>query len=167
MTEQKDLKELIREVLLAVHPVGSLFFTSDDRNPDVILFGGGYSKWKRIEGRFIYGASENRPIGQTGGEESHTLTVNETPAHTHTRGTMEISGRANPIESGRTSQSQDASGLAGSGAFEYQYLDVNGGILLKDSSLIANYSKRGTLDFKASRNWTGATSSVDFFVGKR
>lgn len=41
MTEQKDLKELIREVLLAVHPVGSLFFTSDDRNPDVILFGGG------------------------------------------------------------------------------------------------------------------------------
>lgn len=73
---------------------------------------------------------------------------------------MEISGRANPIESSRTSQSQDASGLSGSGAFEYQYLDVNGGILLKDSSLIANYSKRGTLDFKASRNWTGATSSV-------
>lgn len=83
MTEQKDLKELIREVLLAVHPVGSLFFTSDDRNPDVILFGGGYSKWKRIEGRFIYGASENRPIGQTGGEESHTLTVQEMPRHNH------------------------------------------------------------------------------------
>ena len=41
MSEQKDLKELIREVLLAVHPVGSLFFTSDDRNPDVILFEGG------------------------------------------------------------------------------------------------------------------------------
>ena len=83
MSEQKDLKELIREVLLAVHPVGSLFFTSDDRNPDVILFGGGYSKWKRIEGRFIYGASENRPIGQTGGEESHTLTVSELPSHKH------------------------------------------------------------------------------------
>lgn len=83
MKEQKDLKELIREVLLAVHPVGSLFFTSDDRNPDVILFGGGYSKWKRIEGRFIYGASENRPIGQTGGEESHTLTLQEMPTHNH------------------------------------------------------------------------------------
>lgn len=87
MTEQKDLKELIREVLLAVHPVGSLFFTSDDRNPDVILFGGGYSKWKRIEGRFIYGASENRPIGQTGGEESHQLTTEEIPAHSHSMST--------------------------------------------------------------------------------
>lgn len=37
-----ELKEVIKQVLLTSHPpVGSLFFTKDNRNPDEILFGGG------------------------------------------------------------------------------------------------------------------------------
>lgn len=79
-----ELKEVIKQVLLTSHPVGSLFFTKDNRNPDEILFGGGgVTKWKQIEGRFIYGASASHPIGQTGGEESHQLTESEMPNHTH------------------------------------------------------------------------------------
>lgn len=39
-----ELKEVIKQVLLTSHPVGSLFFTKDNRNPDEILFGGGGNK---------------------------------------------------------------------------------------------------------------------------
>lgn len=35
-------------------------------------------------GRFVVGAGGAYAVGDTGGEESHTLTVNEMPAHTHT-----------------------------------------------------------------------------------
>lgn len=144
MTEQKDLKELIREVLLAVHPVGSLFFTSDDRNPDVILFGGGCSKWKRIEGRFIYGASENRPIGQTGGEESHVLTGSEMPAHSHDRGSMEITGNFPTWDVGGKEDPY--------GAFYYD----GGGQANREGTTNTGWDYR--VGFQASRAWSGSTS---------
>lgn len=31
----------------------------------------------------IFGASSSHPVGETGGEESHVLTVNEIPSHSH------------------------------------------------------------------------------------
>lgn len=37
-----------------------------------------------LRGRFILGASESRTAGSKGGSETHTLTVDELPAHTHT-----------------------------------------------------------------------------------
>ena len=39
--------------------------------------------WARIKDRFLWGASETHPLGETGGSATHTLTVNEMPAHTH------------------------------------------------------------------------------------
>ena len=43
-------------------------------------FGG---TWEKIEGRFLLGASSAYPVGSTGGEATHTLTVNEMPKHQH------------------------------------------------------------------------------------
>ena len=37
----KAIEKAVKQAKLELYPVGSLFFTSDDRNPDVILFGGG------------------------------------------------------------------------------------------------------------------------------
>ena len=37
-----------------------------------------------LRGRFILGTSAAHPLGQRGGEEQHTLTINEMPTHTHT-----------------------------------------------------------------------------------
>jgi microcystin-dependent protein len=36
-----------------------------------------------LRGRLPLGSSQNYPPGTVGGEATHTLTVNETPAHTH------------------------------------------------------------------------------------
>lgn len=44
-----------------------------------------------LRGRFILGASDSHAAGSAGGEESHVLTVNEMPAHSHT-GTTSTNG---------------------------------------------------------------------------
>lgn len=40
--------------------------------------------WQRIQGRFLWASNTAHPAGATGGEEKHTLTVNEMPSHSHT-----------------------------------------------------------------------------------
>lgn len=44
-----------------------------------------------LRGRFILGASDGHAVGSTGGEENHTLTAAEMPAHKHT-GTTSTNG---------------------------------------------------------------------------
>ena len=88
----------------AIYPVGSIYMSMSSTNPSN-LFGG---TWERIGvGRTLVSAGgdanavvdENNfagrgtntaethwfPVGETGGEFSHTLTVTEMPAHTHSR----------------------------------------------------------------------------------
>ena len=36
-----------------------------------------------LRGRFVLGDSPSHPLGQTGGEEQHTLTIAEMPSHNH------------------------------------------------------------------------------------
>lgn len=63
-----------------VYPVGSIYMSMNDVNP-TNFFGG---TWARIEGRFLLGASSSYTVGSTGGEATHTLTVDEMPSHRHT-----------------------------------------------------------------------------------
>ena len=62
-----------------VYPVGSIYISLNSTNPSSI-FGG---TWEQIKGRFLLGVSSSHPVNQKGGEEKHTLTVNEMPSHTH------------------------------------------------------------------------------------
>jgi hypothetical protein len=63
----------------AIYPVGSIYIAYNHTNPST-LFGG---TWARIENAFLWGCDENGAIGTTGGEKTHTLTVNELPSHSH------------------------------------------------------------------------------------
>lgn len=65
-------------IVNVIYPIGSLYLSVNETSPET-LFGG---KWEQIQDRFLL-ASGTREIGSTGGEESHTLTVNEMPTHTH------------------------------------------------------------------------------------
>ena len=78
---------------------------TDSRNPKTIL---GFGTWQKLEGVTIFGASNSDSdfaIGKTGGSKSHTMTINEMPAHNHgqiiTNGIGgNISGRADYVEDG-------------------------------------------------------------------
>lgn len=67
------------ESLLAVYPVNSIYISYSHTSP-ASLFGG---TWTRLAPYFLYGTGETGTIGETGGSTSHTLTVDEMPAHTH------------------------------------------------------------------------------------
>lgn len=60
-------------------PIGFIYMSMVDENP-AKWFGG---IWEKIEERFLLAASSAYPVGSTGGEATHTLTVSEIPGHRH------------------------------------------------------------------------------------
>ena len=66
----------------AIYPVGSIYLAYNHVNP-ANLFGG---TWTRIENAFLWASTASDTIGVTGGEKTHTLTVNEMPRHKHNVG---------------------------------------------------------------------------------
>lgn len=77
-------------VIDVIYPVGSIYMSMSATNP-ATLFGVG--TWKRIsQGRMLLGADDSTyKAGATGGEETHTLTAEEMPAHSHS-GTTSTNG---------------------------------------------------------------------------
>ena len=69
----------LQSILDYVYPVGSVYISYSHVYPGD-MFGGA---WKRISNAFLWGCDENGDIGATGGEKTHTLTVDELPAHSH------------------------------------------------------------------------------------
>lgn len=59
--------------------IGDLFFSSNSTSP-AIRFGG---TWEQIKDRFILAAGDTYAAGTTGGEATHTLTVDELATHSH------------------------------------------------------------------------------------
>ena len=66
-------------ILLSAHPVGSIYMSLVDTDP-ATLFGG---IWQRIRGRFLFAEDNDRPSGSIGGNDQHTLTIDEMPKHDH------------------------------------------------------------------------------------
>ena len=77
----KCKEEVVAKVDLInlIYPVGSIYMSANNVNPTT-LFGG---TWQKLEGRFLLGASSSYPLGNTGGEASHKLTISELPSHSH------------------------------------------------------------------------------------
>lgn len=71
--------DTVNQILSLAHPVGSIYMSINNVSP-ATLFGG---KWVQIEGRFLLGASTTYKANTTGGEATHTLTVDEIPNHQH------------------------------------------------------------------------------------
>ena len=69
----------ITQLLLMAHPIGSIYSSTVATSP-ADLFGG---TWERIKGRFIWGIDDSENAGDTGGETTHILTIDEMPSHSH------------------------------------------------------------------------------------
>lgn len=78
------LNRMQKELLETVFPVGSTYVTQESTNPSTIL---GFGTWERLKGKVCLGVDEDdedlNTIGKTGGEKTHTLTINEMPSHLH------------------------------------------------------------------------------------
>lgn len=101
------------EAILAAHPIGSLYWSSDSTNPNS-LFGG---TWVQIKDKFVWAKGDSDTVNDTGGAKTVTLETANLPSHYHTlndgntssSGTIETAGfRAvttytdGPIETGST-----------------------------------------------------------------
>ena len=77
-----------RETILECRPVGSYFITETEDDPNV-LFGG---TWEPIQDVFLWCAGPKHAAGTSGGEETHMLTNDEMPEHTHSISSTNITG---------------------------------------------------------------------------
>lgn len=68
-----------KTLLDIIYPVGSIYMSSQSTDPGT-LFGG---TWTRIKDTFVLAAGDTYAAGATGGEATHTLTVDEMPGHGH------------------------------------------------------------------------------------
>ena len=82
------------------YPVGSIYMSVNSTSP-ATLFGG---SWNRIQDHFLIAAGSTYKAGGTGGEATHTLTVDEMPSHSHTVG----------YEGSRSGDGQNHSVISGS-----------------------------------------------------
>lgn len=73
------IEQAKKDILLSAYPVGSIYISTVSTSPST-LFGG---TWERIKDTFLLAAGSTYAAGATGGEATHTLTVNEMPSHSH------------------------------------------------------------------------------------
>lgn len=78
------IEQAKKDILLSAYPVGALFMSTDSTSPET-LFGG---TWERIKDTFLLASGDIYPLGATGGEATHTLTVDEMPENMGTFRTL-------------------------------------------------------------------------------
>lgn len=93
--DSKILSSQLPTMALGI-PSGSIFAWYGDLDfiPEGYVLCDGENNTPDLRGRFILGANEAYPFGEIGGEEEHTLTIDEMPSHTHEieRGSIATSG---------------------------------------------------------------------------
>ena len=144
---ESRFQQLQSNIINLIYPIGSIYMSVNNVSPQVFLGG----TWEQIQDRFLLSAGSSYTTGSTGGEAYHILNIDETPSHTHTRGTMNITGSREWAAGGY--------GLSNSESFGAFYntgyhQDGTVGYQKGDGGTLVN------LSFDASRTWTGETSSV-------
>lgn len=106
----------IQSVLQSVYPVGSMYISTVSTSPATLF---GFGTWERVKDVFLLAAGDTYAAGATGGEATHTLTVNEMPAHRHggyvqdSAGTVTAPQWATWVKSGCWGQVQSSGGERG------------------------------------------------------
>lgn len=153
--ENCELIKPIETIFNLIYPVGSIYMSVNSTSPSS-LFGG---TWAQIQDTFLLAAGSTYAASSVGGEAEHKLTTEEMPEHTHERGTMDITGYLKCYS--QYNKGNDDYWVTGSGGAFYKDPDnyVESASTLNQSDS-ASYDSARTVSFKASRSWTGETSSL-------
>lgn len=79
-TSVTNLQTTVDNYWKTVFPIGYIYMTTSSSFDPNSTFGG---TWTRIKDRFLLADGDNYTNGDTGGEATHTLTIDEMPSHTH------------------------------------------------------------------------------------
>lgn len=100
-----NLNNMQIELMKLVFPIGSTYITQEETNPSTIL---NFGTWERVKGKVLVGLDENdtafNTIGKTGGEKTHTLTVDEMPSHNHSLGSYKKAGNQTALSNTNSGQ---------------------------------------------------------------
>ena len=105
------------KLLDSIYPIGSIIIKDDTTDYSSYL---GFSWEKVFAGVTLVGLdttqTEFNTIGKTGGEKTHTLTIEEMPRHNHTR----------PVSSGTGGQVDNQPGFGGAQEYTSKVNDTGG-----------------------------------------
>lgn len=154
----KSFAEQLRMAIGAsLYPVGSIYISADSTDPST-LFGG---TWQALdEGRVLIGASTKYAAGSKGGEETHTLTADEMPAHSHTGAASSAGAHTH------TRGSQNITGTHGGHAYKTGDPQTTPtGAFVGTTTGSGGAGKDGNVgvyrtDFDASQSWSGESSNA-------
>ena len=154
---QAAIEQLSASLLDKIYPVGSVYMSFTNKSPATFLGG----TWEALnDGRVLIAANSTYAVNSTGGESEVALTAEQLPAHSHgancaengghshNRGSMEIWGRIQSAHSLKVGYD------AGEGVF------TTGGQQGASTAGNSGSTWNGDLNFTASRNWPGVTSTV-------
>ena len=79
-TTPENILSTSEEVLRKVYPVGAVYMSVNSADPADLF---GFGTWERVKDRFLLAAGDAYAAGSTGGEATHTLTIDEMPNHLH------------------------------------------------------------------------------------
>lgn len=102
-----------------VYPVGSIYLTVGNESP-ASLFGG---SWTKMTGGYLYGcvSSINNSSYTGTGTQSHAITINQMPSHTHTAGKYDSLG----ISHASIASGNNWTGLVASGSSATTHITTN------------------------------------------
>ena len=142
----------VKQLIDIIYPVGTYYETTDATfNPNTAWAG---TTWQKItDGRVLIAGGDEYTIGTNYGEKTHKITTSEMPVHnhsaaasnngnhTHTRGSMNITGQ---IFGGVVEE-----GVSVAGAFDA------GGVYRGGEGSATDLG----ISFNASKSWSGETSA--------
>ena len=134
-------------ILSMVYPVGSVYISVNDVSPETFLGG----TWEKIsQGRVLQGASGTQTAGTEVSAGLPNISVSSNGEHTHTRGSMNITGNIVMHGAGSCTPIHDLFGAFYRFSTESSYQAPN---------CASGASSIDYVNFSADRAWTGSTSS--------
>ena len=146
--KEKLVADLTAESILSmVYPVGSVYISVNDVSPAAFLGG----TWEKIsQGRVLQGAASGQAAGTAVEAGLPNISVSWNGAHTHTRGSMNITGVIGMHGAGGCTVIGNANGAFYESGLSGAY---------HGADCVSGASSVGIIDFSADRTWTGSTSS--------